>query len=60
VTVERWCDGRWKLHVARPLDRGRKLESGVERCGEGQGWCSPFIGVGGALRRRLPGVIADV
>jgi hypothetical protein len=45
---------RTKLHVVRALERRGELESRVERCGEGHGWCSPFIGAGGALRRQLP------
>jgi hypothetical protein len=33
---KRW---QWKLHDAQEVDRGKELNSGVERCGEGQGWC---------------------
>jgi hypothetical protein len=29
----------------------REAKKGWERCGEVWGWCSPFIGVGGAPRR---------
>jgi hypothetical protein len=45
--VKRWRDGdgvRWrKLHVARALEWKGELKSRVDRCGEVQGWCSPFI-----------------
>jgi hypothetical protein len=55
ATVKRWRNGgglqRQKLHVTRELEWKGELESRVESCGEGEvrGWCSPFIGVGGAL-----------
>jgi hypothetical protein len=29
----------------------REEKGGLERCGEARGWCSPFIGVGGAAGR---------
>jgi hypothetical protein len=29
-----------------------------ERCGAARGWCSPFIGAGGALRRKCRWVTA--
>jgi hypothetical protein len=41
---------RWKLHIERALERRGELESGVERCGEDRGWCSPFIGGRGSTR----------
>jgi hypothetical protein len=44
-------DGRGELLIARALESGRELESEGERCGGGQGWCSPFIWVGRALWR---------
>jgi hypothetical protein len=31
---------RRKLHVVQALERKRELKSGVERCGEGRGWCN--------------------
>jgi hypothetical protein len=41
VVVERRHDdsGEWRrlFHGGRALEQGRKLKSGVERCGEGQG-----------------------
>jgi hypothetical protein len=50
--VKRWRDGggvrRRKLHIAQALEWKGELESRVERCGEVRGWCSPFIGGGGA------------
>jgi hypothetical protein len=42
---------------ARPW---REAKRGSERCGELRGWCSPFIGVGGAPGRGGRGVNADV
>jgi hypothetical protein len=38
----------------------REVKRGWERCGELRGWCSPFIGVGGAPRGVAGGVNADV
>jgi hypothetical protein len=37
---------RRRRSVEAMLKRGEKR--GSERCGEVRGWCSPFIGVGGA------------
>jgi hypothetical protein len=51
---------RWKLHATWALERKGELQSGVERCGEGRGWCSPFIGVGGAPGRRQHAVTIGV
>jgi hypothetical protein len=56
--VEKWRDGdggRWqKLHAAWVLELRGELESGVERCRGGRGWCLPFIGGLGAPGRWLP------
>jgi hypothetical protein len=61
AVVERQRDDgggrRRKLHVARALERRGVLKSGVERCSEGRGWCSPFIGAGEVVIR---GVMVDV
>jgi hypothetical protein len=38
----------------------REAKSGWETCGELRGWCSPFIGVGGAPGRGGRGVNAGV
>jgi hypothetical protein len=47
--------GGGELHDARMLQRGRELESGVERCGVAGRWSSPFYRGRGAPGRRLPG-----
>jgi hypothetical protein len=49
-----------KLHDAWELERGRELESGVKRHGEGWGWCSPFIGTRDHPRGGCRGVPAGV
>jgi hypothetical protein len=38
----------------------REAKRGWERCGELQGWCLPFIGVGGAPGRGGQGVNTGV
>jgi hypothetical protein len=58
ATVDRRL--QWKLHDASALERGRELKSGLHRCGEGWGWCLPFIGARGVPGRRLPGVTVGI
>jgi hypothetical protein len=49
--------GRWRGRRAtaalgeREARAWREVKRGWERCGELRGWCSPFIGVGGAPGR---------
>jgi hypothetical protein len=38
--------GSGEVHGAQVLERGRELESGVERCRVPWGWSSPFIRAG--------------
>jgi hypothetical protein len=53
-------DGGRKFRGMCVLERGRELESGVERCVESWGWCSPFIGAGECPRCSCRGVTTDI
>jgi hypothetical protein len=51
VVAERQHNDGGEILITWVLESGRKLESDGERCGGGRGWCSPFIGAGGASGR---------
>jgi hypothetical protein len=57
-------DGGAELEAAalgeREARAWREAKRGWERCGELRGWCSPFIGVGGAPGRGGRGVNTGV
>jgi hypothetical protein len=57
-------DGGAELEAAalgeREARAWREAKRGLERCVELRGWCSPFIGVGGASGGVAGGVNADV
>jgi hypothetical protein len=52
-----WCPGdgseewRWLELITRAKEGVKELRREGKRSGEVRGWCSPFIGAGGAPRR---------